>query len=98
MGYIESSLDVKPKTNVRVPYDTATKLAYKSSNKRMNYLAFRKKYEADAIRFVKSKQPIDVSIPYDAAVRLAYQSSDRSIDYLVFKAKYRADAILDVMI
>lgn len=79
--------------DISIPYDAAARLAYESSNKSMDYDAFKVQYEADAVALVKSKQPIDISIPYDAAAKLAYESSDKSMAYDDFKAQYEADAV-----
>ena len=79
--------------DISIPYDAPAALAYASSDKSMEYAAFRAKYEADALELVKSKQPIDISIPYDAAAKLAYEASDKSMPYADFKTQYEADAV-----
>ena len=66
--------------DVSIPYDAAAKLAYEATDKSVPYDAYKQAYEADAVEYVKSKQPIDVSIPYDAAAKLAYETSDKSMD------------------
>ena len=43
-------------TDVSIPYDAAAKNAYDASNKSMAYSAFKAKYEADAVKLVKSKK------------------------------------------
>ena len=43
-------------TDVSIPYDAAAKNAYDASNKSMAYAAFKTKYEADAVKLVKSKK------------------------------------------
>ena len=42
--------------DLSIPYDAAAKLAYEKSNKSMDYPAFKKQYEADAVADVKAKQ------------------------------------------
>jgi hypothetical protein len=99
--------------DVGVPYDAAAKLAFESSDKSMDYAAFKAKYEADAVAEVIAKRqpppakkaeaasaPVggsDVSIPYDAAAKLAYEASDKKMDYAAFKVMYEADAVAQVM-
>mmetsp|Transcript_23120 Transcript_23120/g.48157 ORF Transcript_23120/g.48157 Transcript_23120/m.48157 type:complete len:429 (-) Transcript_23120:158-1444(-) len=43
--------------DVSVPYDAASRLAYETSDKSLDYEEFRSVYEEEAIAFVKSKQP-----------------------------------------
>ena len=43
--------------DISIPYDAAAKLAYESSDKSMEYTAFKAKYEADAVADVTAKQP-----------------------------------------
>lgn len=42
--------------DVSIPYDAAARLAYEQSNKSLDYNAFQKKYEADAIADVIAKR------------------------------------------
>jgi len=79
--------------DISIPYDAPAQLAYESSDKSMDYEAFKAKYEADAVELVKSKQPIDISIPYDAAAKLAYEATDKSVAYDTFKDVYEAEAV-----
>jgi hypothetical protein len=83
--------------DVSIPYDAAAALAYAKSDKKMDYAAFKAKYEADAVADVISKRPVDLSIPYDAAAKLAYAASDKSTPYPEFKATYEANAVKDVI-
>ena len=87
MGDDDAEIDIS------IPYDAAARLAYESSDKSMEYEAFKSQYEAEAVALVKSKQPIDISIPYDAPAKLAYESSDKSVPYDKFKEVYESDAV-----
>ena len=58
----ENTKDLDGNNNdVSVPYDAAAQLAYQNSDKSMNYVDFKTKYEADAIADVISKQPSRLS-------------------------------------
>jgi hypothetical protein len=59
-----------PDKKVR-PCDTAAKLAYEASDKKVAYPDFKIKYEANAVALIKSKQAVDNSISYDAAANNA---------------------------
>ena len=99
--------------DISIPYDAAAKLAYETSDKKMEYAAFKDKFEADAVAAVIAKQQpknnaapavkkatpatVDISIPYDAAAKLAYDHSDKSMKYAAFKEKFEADAVADVI-
>jgi hypothetical protein len=98
--------------DISIPYDAAAKNAYDASDRKMEYVAFKTKYEADAVAMVKSKQQpaeqaapkaaataavVDISIPYDAAAKLAYEASDKKMAYPDFKPKYEASAVADVI-
>lgn len=88
-----AAIDDDAEIDISIPYDAAARLAYESTDKSMEYDAFKTQYEADAVALVKSKQPIDISIPYDAPAKLAYESSDKSVPYDKFKEVYEAEAI-----
>ena len=88
-----AAIDDDAEIDISIPYDAPARLAYESSDKSMDYDAFRAQYEADAVTLVKSKQPIDISIPYDAPAKLAYESTDKSVPYDKFKEVYEAEAV-----
>ena len=88
-----AAIDDDAEIDISIPYDAAARLAYESSDKSMEYDAFKTQYEADAVALVKSKQPIDISIPYDAPAKLAYESSDKSVPYDKFKEIYEVEAV-----
>ena len=88
-----AAMDDDAEIDISIPYDAAARLAYESSDKSMEYDAFRTQYEADAVALVKSKQPIDISIPYDAPAKLAYESTDKSVPYDKFKEVYEVEAV-----
>jgi hypothetical protein len=95
--------------DISIPYDAPAKLAYETSDKSMDYAAFKSKFEADAVADVVAKkspklsvkapahaQTIDISVPYDAAAKLAYEASNKSTSYEEFRSKYEADAVAAV--
>jgi hypothetical protein len=42
--------------DISIPYDAAARLAYDASDKSMEYSAFKEKYEADSVAYIKAKQ------------------------------------------
>jgi hypothetical protein len=112
VAVVETPPPVVEAVDISIPYDAAAKLAFESSDKSMNYAAFKKKFEADAVADVMAKrkpavaavempppvvEAVDISVPYDAAAKLAFESSDKSMDYAAFKKKFEAAAVADVV-
>jgi len=68
--------------DISIPYDAAAKLAYEASDKKMEYAAFKEKFEADAVAAVIAKQkPKNNAAPAKKDAPAAAATVDISIPY-----------------